>query len=76
MGPYRFLNVCRCALSRYLTAPAEQDPRFSIPTTSFSFGLSAALLLGLTALLKVRQMQTHYRLCLLTCAKEAKALHL
>ena len=47
---------------RYLTAPAEQDPRFSIPTTSFRFGLTAALLLGLTALLKVQDQAMADRL--------------
>ena len=53
------MTIAACTLRRYLTAPAEQDPRFSIPTTSFSFGLSAAFLLGLTALLKVHTYPFH-----------------
>ena len=57
------LQIYTWASRRYLTAPAEQDPRFSIPTTSFSFGLSAALLLGLTALLKVYKGATQFNCC-------------
>ena len=42
---------------RYLKDPQAQDARISINTTSMAFGMTCAVLLGLTALLKVWLIQ-------------------
>ena len=44
------MELARC---RYLNEPQKQDSRISIDTTKMAFGMTCAVLLGLTALMKV-----------------------